>query len=174
MAFPTILPFQKAPSLASDCPFSSRHVVRYSVVIVLVLSTPSFHTCKESWILTKTPPGISWSRNQVFPITSGVSCSGSEDHMQLLASRALPAACLYVWNPNLSCRLDCWRWVDDVLSFASRAQFLCSNHCVQQRYSLSKSFFQVTVFPIFIQNEFSDHRHQVMRNQAVTCTLTAV
>ena len=52
-----------------------RHVVRPSVVIILVSSTRSFHTCDESWILTKPPAGICWSRNQFFPITSGVSCS---------------------------------------------------------------------------------------------------
>jgi len=53
----------------------SRHVVRPSVVMILVSSTRSCHTCDESWILTKPPTGISWSRNQFFPITSGVSCS---------------------------------------------------------------------------------------------------
>jgi len=53
----------------------SRHIVRPSVVMILVSSTRPFHTCDESWILTKPPAGISWSRNQFFPITSGVSCS---------------------------------------------------------------------------------------------------
>jgi len=53
----------------------SRHVVRPSVVMNLVSSTRSSHTCDESWILTKPPAEISWSRNQFFPITSGVSCS---------------------------------------------------------------------------------------------------
>jgi len=52
-----------------------RHVVRPSVVTILVSSTRSSHTCDESWILTKPPAGNSWSRNQFFPITSGVSCS---------------------------------------------------------------------------------------------------
>jgi len=55
----------------------SRHVVRPSVVMILVSSTRSSHTCDESWILTKPPAGISWSRNQFFPITNGVSCSRS-------------------------------------------------------------------------------------------------
>ena len=54
---------------------ASRHLVRPSVVMILVSSTRSSHTCDESWILTKPPAGISWSRNQFFPITSGVSCS---------------------------------------------------------------------------------------------------
>jgi len=53
----------------------SGHVVRPSVVMILVSSTRSSHTCDGSWILTKRPAGISWSRNQFFPITSGVSCS---------------------------------------------------------------------------------------------------
>jgi len=53
----------------------SRHVVRPSVVMILVSSTRSLHNCDESWILTKSSAGIPWSRNQCFPITSGVSCS---------------------------------------------------------------------------------------------------
>jgi len=53
----------------------SRHVVRSSVVMILVSTTRSSHTCDESWILTKPPAEISWSRNQFFPITSKVSCS---------------------------------------------------------------------------------------------------
>ena len=53
----------------------SRHVVKPSVVMILVSSTRSSHTCEESWILMKPPSGSSWSRNQLFPITSGVSCS---------------------------------------------------------------------------------------------------
>ena len=53
----------------------SRHVVRLSVVMILVSSTCSSHTCDESKILTKLPPGIFWSRNHFFPIYSGVSCS---------------------------------------------------------------------------------------------------
>ena len=51
----------------------SRHVVRPSVVIILVSSTRSSHTCDESWILTKPPAGIFCSSNQFFPIASGVS-----------------------------------------------------------------------------------------------------
>ena len=58
----------------------SRHLItdsiRLSVMMILNSSTCSSHTCDESWILTKPPTGICWSRNQVFPITSGVSCSG--------------------------------------------------------------------------------------------------
>jgi len=53
----------------------STHVVRPSMVMILVSSTRSSHTCDKSWILTKPPAGISWSRNQFFPITSSVSCS---------------------------------------------------------------------------------------------------
>jgi len=53
----------------------SRHVVRPFVVMILVSSTRSSHTCNESWTLTKPPAGISWSRKQFCPITSGVSCS---------------------------------------------------------------------------------------------------
>jgi len=53
----------------------SCHAVRPCVVMILVSSTRSSHTCDESWILTKPPAGISWSRNQVFPIASGVSCT---------------------------------------------------------------------------------------------------
>ena len=62
------------------CP-GSTHVVRPSVVMILVSSTrsPGPHTCDESKILMKPPAGISWSRsslrNQFFQITSGVSCS---------------------------------------------------------------------------------------------------
>jgi len=52
----------------------SRHVVRPSVVMIFVSSTRSAHTCNKSRILTK-PAGISGSRNQVFSITCGVSCS---------------------------------------------------------------------------------------------------
>ena len=44
-----------------------RHVVRPSVMMILVSSTRSSHTSDESWILTKPPAGITWSRNQVFP-----------------------------------------------------------------------------------------------------------
>jgi len=53
----------------------SRHVVRPSVMMILVSSTCSSHTCDESWIVTKLPAVTSWSRNQFFAITSGVSCS---------------------------------------------------------------------------------------------------
>ena len=53
----------------------SRHVARPSSVMILISSTRSSHTCDETWILTKPPAGISWSKNQFFPITSGVSCS---------------------------------------------------------------------------------------------------
>jgi len=50
----------------------SRHVVKPSVAMILVSSTRSSHTCDKSWILSKPP----WSRNQIFPTTVGVSCSG--------------------------------------------------------------------------------------------------
>jgi len=64
------------PPLLIVHPFlGSRHVVRPSIVMILVSSTRSSHTSDESWILTKPLAGISWSRNQSFPITSGVSCS---------------------------------------------------------------------------------------------------
>ena len=53
----------------------SRHVVGPSVVIILVSSTHSSHTCEESWILTKPPAGMFWCRNQFFSTTSGASCS---------------------------------------------------------------------------------------------------
>ena len=56
-------------------PGDTRHVVRPSVVMILVSSTRSSHACDESWIPTKSPAGISWSRNQFFSIASGVSCS---------------------------------------------------------------------------------------------------
>jgi len=52
----------------------SRYVVRPSVVMILISSTRSSHTCDESKILTKPPAGIFWSRNQSFLISSGVSC----------------------------------------------------------------------------------------------------
>jgi len=52
----------------------SRHVVRPSVVMILVSSTRSSHTCDEFKILTKPPAGIFWSRNQFLRISSGVSC----------------------------------------------------------------------------------------------------
>jgi len=54
----------------------SRHVVKSSVVMILASSTRFFYISDESLILTKPPAGICWSRNQVFPITSCVSCSG--------------------------------------------------------------------------------------------------
>ena len=44
--------------------------------MILVSSTRSSHTADEPWILTKPPAGISLSRNQLFPITGGVSCAG--------------------------------------------------------------------------------------------------
>jgi len=53
----------------------SRHVVRPSVVMILVSFTCSSHTCDDSKILKKPPAGISWSRNQSFPISGGFSCS---------------------------------------------------------------------------------------------------
>jgi len=80
VAFPTLLracffrKFHPPLVIVHPCP-GSRHVIRPSVVMILVSSTRSSHTCDESWILTKPPAGISWSRNQFFPITSGVSCS---------------------------------------------------------------------------------------------------
>jgi len=86
----------------------SRHVVRPSVVIILFSYTLSSHTCDESKILTKPPAGISWSRNQFFPITSGVSCS-----------RRSPGSCadagiegashrmLLRMNSEQSCQLGC-------------------------------------------------------------------
>jgi hypothetical protein len=52
----------------------SRLFVRPSVVMILVSSTCSSYICNESRILTKLPAGNPWSRNQVFPITSGVPC----------------------------------------------------------------------------------------------------
>jgi len=88
----------------------SRHVVRPSVVMILVSSTRSSHTCDESWILTKPPAGISWSRNQFFFFLSLVAFlahEGGQGHMQMLASRALPTACFSAWTPNLSCQLGC-------------------------------------------------------------------
>ena len=59
----------------------SMHVVRPSVVMILVSSTSSSHTCDESKILTKPPAGISWSRNRFFPITSGVSWTKRYQHV---------------------------------------------------------------------------------------------
>jgi len=53
----------------------SRYVVRPSVVMILVSSARSSYTCDGSWILSKPPAGISWSRKQFFPVTSGISCS---------------------------------------------------------------------------------------------------
>ena len=38
--------------------------------MILVSSTHSSYTCNESWILTKPPAGISWSRNQSEPLLS--------------------------------------------------------------------------------------------------------
>jgi len=52
-----------------------RHVVRPFVVMILVASARSPHTCDESWILTKPSAGISWSSNQFLFITRGISCS---------------------------------------------------------------------------------------------------
>ena len=52
----------------------SIHVVKSFVVMIFISSTCSAYTCDKSRILTK-PAKISGSRNQVFPITCGVSCS---------------------------------------------------------------------------------------------------
>ena len=41
--------------IVHPCP-GSRHVVRPSVVMILILSTRSFHTCDECWILRLTKP----------------------------------------------------------------------------------------------------------------------
>ena len=46
----------------------SRHVVRPSVVMILVSSTRSSHTCDESWILMKPPAGICRSRNPLVKV----------------------------------------------------------------------------------------------------------
>jgi len=57
----------------------SRHVtvVKPSLVLILVSSSRSSHTCDKSCILMKPLAGISWSRIQVYygPITSCISCS---------------------------------------------------------------------------------------------------
>ena len=42
----------------------------------------------------------------------------------IVSLRLLPIACFYTWTPNLTCRLGCWQWVDDVLSFASSSRYL--------------------------------------------------
>jgi len=74
----------------------SRHVVRPSVMMILVSFTRSSHTSDDSWILTKPPAGITWFRNQVFPtLFAFLAHKGGEGHMQPLASRALPTTYLY-------------------------------------------------------------------------------
>jgi len=55
--------------------FVSFRIVVISALMILVSSTRSCHACDKYWILTKPPAGIFWSRNQPFPIYSGVSCS---------------------------------------------------------------------------------------------------
>ena len=67
MAFPILLPFQKDPSPASYCPSLSllRHVVKPSVVMILVSSTLSTHICDDSKILKKPSAAhfvVSWNR----------------------------------------------------------------------------------------------------------------
>ena len=109
-------------------------ITRPSVVIILVSFTHSSQISDVSWILTKPPAGIFSYRNKVFYVTSGVSCSVRRwgcisDNMQPLALRVLDIACFYAWTPDLSCRLGCWLWVDDVLSFASRARCLYFIYC---------------------------------------------
>ena len=77
MACPTLLLFQKVPSplvIVHPRP-GARHVGRPSVVMILVSSSLSFHTCDESKILTKPLAGIPRSSHQSLPISSGVSCS---------------------------------------------------------------------------------------------------
>jgi len=70
--------FQKIPFPANDChgPSSSwAQACSQTFCCDDSPSTRSAHTCDESWILMKPPAGISWSRNQVFHVTSGISCS---------------------------------------------------------------------------------------------------
>jgi len=93
----------------------SRHVVRPSVVMMFVSSTRSSHTCDESWILTKPPVGISWPRNQVFPVTSGVSESCSR---RVICSRwhcerfPRPVSTHELWRAELlSCQLVADKWM---------------------------------------------------------------
>jgi len=90
------------------CP-RSRHVVRPSVMIILLSSTRSSHVSDESWILTKPPAGISWFQKQSLSnsLVAFRAHKGGEDHMQPLASRALPTAYFYARTPNLSCQLGC-------------------------------------------------------------------
>jgi len=114
---------------ASDCPSLSRHAVKYTVVMILVSSTRSSHVSDESWILTKPPAAISWSRNQVFSLISGVSLSGSKQ-VKIVCSRwywgRFP---LHISTHELwicFCRLGCWLLMDDEMSFAPRARFLYS------------------------------------------------
>jgi len=76
VAFPTLLFFHSPLLIVHPCP-GSRHMVRPSVVMSLVSSTCSLHTCDETMILTKPCAGIFWSKNQSFHISSDVSCSRS-------------------------------------------------------------------------------------------------
>jgi len=113
----------------------SKYVVRPSIMTILVSSTRSFHICDESWILTKTLlESLDSGTKSFLSLVAFLAQEGGEGYMQLLASRALPTACLYAWTPNLCCQLGCWQWVDDVLSFASWAgslysiDFVCFYH----------------------------------------------
>ena len=67
--------FQAQPGIV-HLRLGSMHVVRPSVVMILVLSTHSSHSKDDSWILMNLPFGISWSRNHVLLISRLNSCSG--------------------------------------------------------------------------------------------------
>jgi len=72
----------------------SRHVVRPSVLMILVSSTRSSHTCDESKILTKhLPESFGPETNPFLSLVAFLAHEGVEGHMQPLASRALPTAC---------------------------------------------------------------------------------
>ena len=63
---------------------------------ILVSSTRSFHICDESWILTKTLlESLDSGTKSFLSLVAFLAQEGGEGYMQLLASRALPTACLY-------------------------------------------------------------------------------
>jgi len=120
------------PPLVIDHPRpGSRHVVRPSVVIILVSSTrlPIPATSLEFWqnyLLESLGPGT----NSFLSLVAFLAHEGGQGHVQILASRALPTACFYAWTPNLSCQLGFWQRVDEVLSFVPRTRTHFSIHCV--------------------------------------------
>ena len=94
VAFPTLLLFQKVPSPASDCPSSSwvQACSQTFCLMILVSSSCSSQNCDESYLLEYVGPGT----NSFLSLVAFLAQEGAEDHVQPLASRALPTPGFYV------------------------------------------------------------------------------